>query len=100
MNYKYAPQSCRQLMWHLINVVQEREIDQTTAPTHSTEVDYSLFIMVAVLMMLERVEMQPGMAPAAFPLPIFAGSASVSWFSCFHAASFRERLGGSIYSRF
>jgi hypothetical protein len=31
-------------------------------------VAYSLFIMVAVLMMLERVEMQQGMAPAAFPL--------------------------------
>ena len=29
------------------------------------------------MMMLERVEMQSGMAPAAFPPPIFAGSASI-----------------------
>jgi hypothetical protein len=28
----------------------------------------------------ERVEMQPGMALAAFPTPIFVGSASLSWF--------------------
>jgi hypothetical protein len=34
-------------------------------------VDYSLFIMETLMMMLERVEIQPGMTPAAFPPPIF-----------------------------
>jgi hypothetical protein len=43
-------------------------------------VDYSLFIMVAVLVMLERLEKWPGATPAAFPPSIFAGTASVSWF--------------------
>jgi hypothetical protein len=45
--------------------------------THSPEVDFSLFIMVAVLVMLERLEKRPGMAPAAFPPPIFIGIAFV-----------------------
>jgi hypothetical protein len=49
-----------------------REIDQATTKNHSIQVDYSLSIMVAVLMMLERVEMQPGMAPAVCTPPIFA----------------------------
>ena len=57
-NYKYAPQSCRQLMWHLINIAQEREI-KLLSQTHSPEVDYSPFIIMAVLEVLERVEMQP-----------------------------------------
>jgi hypothetical protein len=38
-------------------------------------VDYSLFIIMEVLTMLERVELQTGMAPVVFPPPIFAGSA-------------------------
>jgi hypothetical protein len=57
-------------------------------------VDYSLFIVVAVLMMLVRVEMQPRMTPIAFSPPVFVGSALVSWFLCFSVASFREHLGG------
>jgi hypothetical protein len=52
---------------------REREI-KILQQTHSPEVDYSIIIMVAVLVMLERLEKRPGMAPAAFPLPIFAGS--------------------------
>jgi hypothetical protein len=40
-------------------------------------VDYSLFIMVAVLVMLERLEKQLGMAPTVFPPPIFTDLASV-----------------------
>jgi hypothetical protein len=43
-------------------------------------VDYSIFIMVAILVMSERLEKRPEMAPAMFPPPIFAGSASISWF--------------------
>jgi hypothetical protein len=34
-------------------------------------VDYSLFIMVVVLVMLERSKKLLGMAPAVFPPPIF-----------------------------
>ena len=45
------------------------------------------------MMMLEKVEMQPGAAPAAFPSPIFAGSGSVSWFLSFLLRLLRERLG-------
>jgi len=49
--------------------------------------------MDAVMMMLEKVEMQPGMAPAAFPPPIFSGSAAVSVFLCLRSASSRDRDG-------
>ena len=45
------------------------------------------------MMMLERVEMQPGMTPAAFPSPIFSGPASVSVFLCLRSASSRDRDG-------
>jgi hypothetical protein len=55
------------------------KIDQLLPKTYSPDMDYSLFIIVTVLVMLERVEMRSGMAPAAFPPPIFGGSASVSW---------------------
>jgi hypothetical protein len=48
--------------------------------THSSKVDYSHFIMVAVLVMLERLEKWPGAIPVAFPPPIFAEITSVSWF--------------------
>jgi hypothetical protein len=47
--------------------------------TQSPEVDYSLFIMVTMLVMSERLEKQLGMALAAFPLqslqvqPLFHG---------------------------
>jgi hypothetical protein len=43
-------------------------------------VDYSLFIMVVVLVMLERLEKRPGVTLAAISPPIFAGIASVSQF--------------------
>jgi hypothetical protein len=92
MNYKYGHNYDRHLIWHLNNRAQEREI-KLLPQTHSLEVDYSLFIMVAVLVMLERVDMQPGKASAAFPPRIFAGSTFLSWFLCFSAASSRERLG-------
>ena len=45
------------------------------------------------MMMLERVEMQPGMAPAAFPSPIFAGSASVLVFLPLRSASSEITIG-------
>jgi hypothetical protein len=40
-------------------------------------VDYSLFMVVMMVLTLERVEKQPGATPAAFPPPIFAGTASL-----------------------
>jgi hypothetical protein len=43
-------------IWHLNNIAQEREIS-SYPPNHSLEVNYSLFIIVAVLVMLERLEM-------------------------------------------
>jgi hypothetical protein len=48
--------------------------------THSPEVYYSLFIVVAVLVMSERLEKRPVAALAAFPSLIFVGSASILWF--------------------
>ena len=51
------------------------------------------------MMMLEKEEMQPGAAPAAFPSPIFVGSDSVSWFLCFSASSSPplEIASGGLY---
>jgi hypothetical protein len=52
--------------------------------------------MVAVLVMLERLEKQPGMAPAAFPPPIFVGSAYVSWFRVSPLPP-PDNVSGSLY---
>ena len=78
---------------------REREI-KLLPQTHSPEVDYFLFIMETVIMMLERVEIQPGMAPAAFPSPIFSSSASASVFLCFRTASSRDRDGALFIDGF
>jgi hypothetical protein len=51
--------------------------------------------MVAVLVMLERLEKRLGMAPIAFPPPIFTGSASVSWFHVSLPPP-RENASGSL----
>jgi hypothetical protein len=56
-------------------------------------VDYSLFIMVAVLVMSERLEKRPGMAPTPFPPPIFAGLASFSWFHVSSPPPYENALG-------
>jgi hypothetical protein len=58
---------------------REREI-KLLPQTHSPEMDYSLFIMMAVLVMSERFEKRPGMALAALHPPIFACTTSISWF--------------------
>jgi hypothetical protein len=82
-----------QPMWHL-NIIAQTERDIKLLPqTHSPEVDYSLFIMVAVLGMLERLEKRLGATLAAFPPPIFTGTTFVL---CFSATSSRERLGGGV----
>jgi hypothetical protein len=60
--------------------------------THSLEVDYSLFIMVAVL---DRLEKRLGTTSAAFPSLIFAGLDSVLWFHV-SLPPLRENASGSI----
>jgi hypothetical protein len=59
-------------------------------------VDYSLFIMVVVLVILERLEKQPGVTLAAISLPIFTGIASVSQF---HVSPLppRKNAPGGLY---
>jgi hypothetical protein len=57
-----------------------RKKNKLLPQTHSPEVDYSLFIMVAVLVMSERLEKPPGATLAMFPPPNFARTASVSLF--------------------
>jgi membrane protein CcdC involved in cytochrome C biogenesis len=49
-------------------------------------VDYSLFMTVMMVLTSERVEKRPGVTPAAFPPPIFDGTTSVFYVSCFFAA--------------
>jgi hypothetical protein len=83
MNYIICHNYDRQLIWHLNIIAQEREREgeiKLLPQPHSPEVDYSIFIMVAVLVMLERLEKRPGMTPESFLPPIFAGTAFVSWF--------------------
>jgi hypothetical protein len=59
-------------------------------------VDYSLFIMVMMLEMLEKVEIPPVAAPVEFPPPIFAGSGSVSVFLYFRRDLLEEASGTHI----
>jgi hypothetical protein len=86
-----------QLIWHLNIIAQEREI-KLLPQTHTSKVDYSLFIMVAVLVMSERLEKRSRTATTAFPPPIFANSAFVSWFRVslpLLREKWQENLGGS-----
>jgi hypothetical protein len=59
-------------------------------------VDYSLFIMVAMLVMLERLEKRLGTALAAFFPPIFAGSAFVLWF-CVYPPPHGENASRTLF---
>jgi hypothetical protein len=64
--------------------------------THSSEVDYSLFIMVmVVLVMLERLEKRPGASLAAFPPPIFTATGGMAWLGA-HTTWSHLELGGPI----
>jgi hypothetical protein len=74
---------------------REREI-KLLPQTHSLAVDYSLFIMVAVLVMLERLQKRTGTAPVAFPPPISVGSAFISWFRVYPPPP-PENASGNIY---
>jgi hypothetical protein len=73
----------------------EREI-KLLSQTHSPEVDYSLFIMLAVLVMSERFEKRPGMALAVLPPSIFACTAFISWFRVSLSPP-RGNASGGIY---
>jgi hypothetical protein len=67
--------------------------------THSPEVEYSLFIMVAVLVMSERLEKRSGATPAAFPLQSLLEQPLFHGFMFLHRI-LKERLGGSLYRHF
>jgi hypothetical protein len=43
-------------------------------------VEYSLFVVVMMVLMSKRVEKHPGATPATFLPPIFVGTASISVF--------------------
>jgi hypothetical protein len=66
-------------------------------------VDYSFLIMAAMVKTLERLEVQQGMDPAAFPPPIFDGSGvSICCFGVFIVAPplFESRENQNLYSWF
>jgi hypothetical protein len=62
-------------------------------------VDYSLFIMVVVLVMSERLEKRLVAAPAVFPPLNFTGIAFVSWFYV-SPPSPRGNASGGLYIGF
>jgi hypothetical protein len=68
--------------------------------THSPEVDYSLFMAVTMVLTSKRVEKRPGATPAAFPPPIFAGTASGSVFCVSPPPMIVIVEEGSIYRLF
>jgi hypothetical protein len=79
---------------------REREREVKLLPqTHSPEVDYSIFIMVAVLVMLERVEMQLGMARQRSPSNLHRFSLCFAVF-VFLRCLLSRMPRGSIYSSF
>jgi hypothetical protein len=77
---------------------RKREI-KLLPQTHTLEMDYSLFIMVAVLVMLERLEKRPRATLAEFSPPIFAGTASISWFHVSPPPP-QGNASGSLYRTF
>jgi hypothetical protein len=58
--------------------------------------DYSLFIMVMTMEMLEKVEIPPTVASAEFSPPIFTGSGSILVFLCFRRALLEEASGSPL----
>jgi hypothetical protein len=81
-------------------VKHKREIGKVLPPTHSPEVDYSLFMVVMMVLTSERVEKRPGATPAAFPSPIFAGIASIYVFRVSPPLLIAIVEGESIYRLF
>jgi hypothetical protein len=69
--------------------------------THSAEVDYSLFIMVMLVQMLEKVRSLQWWLWWSFTLQlIFAGSCSVSVFLCFRHPPLEESSWCPLYRGF
>jgi hypothetical protein len=60
-------------------------------------VEYSLFMAVMMVLMSKRVEKHPGVTPAAFPPPIFAGIASVSLFRVSPPPRLEIIEGGGVF---
>ena len=65
--------------------------------THSTEVDYSLFIMETVEMSMEKVEISPAGLRRSFAPPIFSLPISVFWFLSCGGRSPVEKRRGTFY---
>ena len=68
--------------------------------THSSKVDYSLFIMDTVEMSMEKKETSPAGLRRSFPPPICSLLVSVSGFSRVAALSLRKTSGDLLYRRF
>jgi hypothetical protein len=80
---------------HSIREKQNKLLPQT----HSSKVDYSLFMMVAMVVMSESLEKRPRVTPTAFPPPISARTTSVSLFRVL-LCLLKGTPWGSLYSRF
>jgi hypothetical protein len=64
-------------------------------------VEYSLFMVVMMVLTLERVEKHPGVTPAPVPPPIFAGTSSISLFHVSSPPPFMiVEGGGNLYRLF
>ena len=70
------------------------EIHKLLPQTHSPGVDYSLFIMVSVEMLLEGKETTPAAPRRSFPPPIFSSRSLFRGFCVSAALSFAKALGG------
>jgi hypothetical protein len=84
------------ILWHLNNHRIREKWNKLLTQTHSPEVEYSLFIMVAMVVMSERLDKRTGATLAVFSPPIFTGTVSDSVAS-FSAASSQERLRRFLY---
>jgi hypothetical protein len=90
---EYGHNHIRQLIWHLNNIAQERERSNYIQKP-SPEVDYSHFIMVAVLVMSESLEKRLRMAQQCLPVQ----SSQVQ--PLFHGFMFLRHLGEFLYRGF
>jgi hypothetical protein len=60
-------------------------------------VDYSLFMVVSMVVMSERVEKGPRATPTVFPLPIFDGIASIYVFHVSLPPPLGNAEGGGVF---
>ena len=81
----------------LISEAQERgEIHKLLPQTHTPGVDYSLFIMETVEMLLEKMETMSAAPCRSFPPPI-CSSSSLFWCFCVSAALSSGKRRGTIF---